>query len=369
MHNSLDHCKNFLEKLTPPETLHCVCGFDGFVDTLVRPVRQAHLSGHDRYFPTIQSFGEYLVGKGGKSCSISLEAIRTSFGGNAPILSSAMASLGVTVCCVGAMGYPTEDEVFAQMNPRCQRISVAKPGYANALEFDDGKIILTQNTAIEQIGYADIENAMGTDALMDKLENCHGAALVNWGEIVAMHKLWETVLEKLQKRGNPFARKPLLVDFADCSARSTQEILDVMALMGQFNQLFDVCVSVNLNEFQTLCRAAGIEPLLDAEHSRQLQARLGVTTLVIHTLKDAFWVQGEANVFVQSSGRHVQKPVISTGGGDHFNAGLLTALMAGATPEDALVLANATAGSFVSQGKSPSLPDIILFLEQWRASL
>ncbi len=367
MINSIQNCIDFIKNIDNPNDCSCVCGFDGFIDTIVRPVQNAEQNGQGRYFETIKSFGEYLAGKGGKSCSINLEVKRTRFGGNAPILSSALAGFGAKVYCVGALGYPSEDEIFSLMHPNCEKISISKPGLCNALEFDDGKILLTQNSGIENISYEDIERSIGTDKLVDLIGNCHGMALVNWGEITLMHKLWQNILDRLNQLYLNQPKKPMLIDFADSSARSSEEINGVIELVGGFNKLFDVCVSVNLNEYQTLCRAVGIDDKCSRENAEQLFAKLNVKTFVIHTLKEAYFIQKD--IFEEKSNMHVKKPVISTGGGDNFNAGLLFALVNRATPEVCLNFANATSAYFVSNGKSPELLDLVMFLENWKDSL
>ena len=39
-------------------------GFDGFADTIVRPLRQAATAGQDaQLFETIRAFGEFLISK------------------------------------------------------------------------------------------------------------------------------------------------------------------------------------------------------------------------------------------------------------------------------------------------------------------
>ena len=58
-----------------------VVGFDGFVDTLARPI----LSGN-RPFDTSGALGEAIAGQAGKSCSIELEVISRRMGGNAPLV-------------------------------------------------------------------------------------------------------------------------------------------------------------------------------------------------------------------------------------------------------------------------------------------
>lgn len=50
-----------------------VVGFDGFIDTIARPLRATAAAGQPAQpFETIADFGAYLVGQAGKSCSVAL---------------------------------------------------------------------------------------------------------------------------------------------------------------------------------------------------------------------------------------------------------------------------------------------------------
>ena len=61
-----------------------------------------------------------------------------------------------------------------------------------------------------------------------------------------------------------------------------------------------------------------------------------------------------------------EKPLITTGAGDHFNAGFVTGQVLGLDPEGALTLGVCTSGHYVRTAKSPSLDDLEKFLANWR---
>ncbi len=63
-------------------------------------------------------------------------------------------------------------------------------------------------------------------------------------------------------------------------------------------------------------------------------------------------------------GPFVAQPLISTGAGDHFNAGYALAGILGGDLEQRLQLGVATSGYYVRTAKSPSLPDIRRFLKK-----
>ena len=80
-------------------------GFDGFIDRIVRPLRPADVSGEPaKPFATIREFGEYLIDKAEKSCSIELHEQARQLGGNMPFLSRAAGGLRSTTAHYNSTG-------------------------------------------------------------------------------------------------------------------------------------------------------------------------------------------------------------------------------------------------------------------------
>ena len=55
-------------------------------------------------------------------------------GGNGPIMANALASAGLSVNYIGAVGFPTLHPVFEEMARRAKVIRIADPGHTDALE-------------------------------------------------------------------------------------------------------------------------------------------------------------------------------------------------------------------------------------------
>ena len=64
-------------------------------------------------------------------------------------------------------------------------------------------------------------------------------------------------------------------------------------------------------------------------------------------------------------GPYCKNPVLTTGAGDHFNGGFVSALLAGLTTEEALYAAVATSGWYVRNGRSPGASDLMDMLGHW----
>jgi len=364
----LQACLNELERIAQaaPSAARPVCaaGFDGFIDTLVSPVMKA--GTHENRFRTIQQFGEYVAGKSGQSGAIELELKSRRAGGNAPIFSQALASLGVQVHCLAAMGFPEPDPIFAPIAAHCDAHSVAAPGLCTALEFEDGKIFLTQNDGIRSIEYGQIKARVGAERLAEIARGSSAIAMLNWGEIEAMQQVWQGALEDFSAQSDPAKRKTLLVDFADLSARSAAEIEAVLALLKRYRPWFDTQLSMNRNEFQILSGVLALAPTLDAASVQKMLQSLGVDGLAVHTPQRSFHASAAACERVEN--RYVGKPLISTGAGDHFNAGFMFGLLHRLDMQTALILAGAVSGYFVSRGCGPNPAQLADFIRQWQAS-
>ena len=120
-------------------------GFDAFVDSVVKVIRQKDVDGKAHYFESTLAFGEYIVDKGKKSFSIEMEEITNKLGGNMPIMANAVAQMGPKVSCIGPMGRDAIHPVFRPMQEYCELYSYADPGLTKVLEFPSGKMIFVNN--------------------------------------------------------------------------------------------------------------------------------------------------------------------------------------------------------------------------------
>ena len=97
--------------------------------------------------------------------------------------------------------------------------------------------------------------------------------------------------------------------------------------------------------------------------AEKLREKIGVSSAVIHKLKFAVSA-GPGGEFL-TQGPFCERPLKSTGAGDRFNAGYCLGLLAGATPENCLILGCAASGYFVRNAQSPSREEIAGFLKNW----
>jgi sugar/nucleoside kinase (ribokinase family) len=126
----------------------------------------------------------------------------------------------------------------------------------------------------------------------------------------------------------------------------------------------DVILGLNLKEAQQIAEVLHIRPPTDLEqHLDQLAAdirkTLGVHTVVIHPRSGAAAATSEQSA--NFAGPFIQQPLISTGAGDHFNAGFTAGRLLGFELDECLCLGTATSGYYVRHAKSPAKSELAEF--------
>ena len=116
-------------------------GLDGFVDEILHVVDKRESADKYQRLTTIAKYADRLAAAAGKSTNVEMVNQLTKLGGNGPIMANALASFGMKVCYLGNLGFPSLHPVFADFAKQAEVYSIAEPGYTDALEFEDGKII------------------------------------------------------------------------------------------------------------------------------------------------------------------------------------------------------------------------------------
>jgi hypothetical protein len=339
-------------------------GFDGFIDTIVRIIRDKQEQEPSSLFKKIREFGTYIREKAGASFSLELKEISLKAGGNMPNLANALGRLGATVNCVGALGYPQIHGIFKTLPSACRLYSFAEPGTATAFEFADGKIMFAQMGGLNQLGWNKIKGIIGMDTLIKLYKESDLLCMVNWSEIDASTDIWKGILKDVLPECFFTGEKPIaFFDLSDCSKRSKESIKQALRLISQFTQYSRVILGLNKNEARQIYWV-----LYEKYADKNLQylggrifEKLKVDTLLLHSSKEAIAYNEEGSFAAPSF--FIQNPVISTGAGDNFNAGFCIARLLKLDPDLSVMFANSVAALYVKTGISPELTDVIDFLD------
>ena len=356
-------------KLSTANQKEAIVGLDGFVDKIIRPVANRFGQGTDfEPIPTIEAFGKRILNAAGQSANIELYEDYEKLGGNGPIMANAIAAGAIKVRYIGALGrpvYPVFEEFAAQTNA----VSIADPGITQAVEFEDGKIMFGKMSDLDTITLQRIIDEMGEGAFLDAVNRADLLALVNWTMIPNMTNIFEDLLTRILPNVGPKeSGRYFYFDLTDPAKRSQTDLKEAVSVISRFTAHGYATLGLNLSEACQVSEVLGLEKVtndsagLRAAASR-IRNALRLSCVVIHPREGAAAATHDGDWWVD--GPFCKNPKISTGAGDHFNAGFASAQLIGLSPEACLLVAVATSGQYVRTGKSPSLRDSAHFIESW----
>ena len=344
-------------------------GLDGFVDDILHVVDKREDAEKYLRLPTIAQLAERLAGAAGRSTNIELVSQLNKLGGNGPIMANALASFGLKVTYLGILGYPNLHPVFADFAKRAEVHSIAEPGYTDALEFEDGKIMLGKHQSLKQMNWQNIKSRFGADKFSAKFGSADLVGFVNWTMLTYMSEIWAAVLKEVcpAMKG---PRRKLFIDLADPEKRTNEDILGALELVAQFQKYFDVVLGLNEKESGEVGKHLGLDTSDRTEKGLirlcgEIHQRVHVNTLIIHPTAYALASGPDGTAVVQ--GPFTPKPKITTGAGDHFNSGFCLGKLLGFSTERCLLTGVATSGYYVRTGQSPAIMDLANMLRDWPA--
>ncbi len=346
-----------------------IVGFDGFVDTIVTPVG-LRLGQGENFTPiqTLTEFGQRIVGAAGKSTNIELYPRMDKLGGNGPIMANALLATGARVTYIGALGQPQVHPVFAGLAAKARTFSICDAAHTTAVECTDGKIMLGQMKCLDEITYARICAVMGKDNFHAELGSADLVSLINWTMVPNMTAILVELVERVMP-ALPAHDRIFFFDLCDPEKRSVEDLRAALTAMAKFAQFGRVTLGLNLKEAQQVYAALGFAAVGEDEGSlrkmaSEIRATLALTTVVVHPRECAACATADGTWCVP--GPYTTTPLITTGAGDHFNAGFSTGQLLGLSPEACLALGVSTSGHYVRTAQSPSLVDLETFLANWR---
>lgn len=354
-----------LRSAFPP--VRALLGFDGFVDTICDAVETRHSAQSYSRIPTLRAFGERIAAAAGKSANVEIVPTMVKLGGNGPIMANALSALGLSVTYCGMTGLSAPHEVFAEFSGRAKLLPICDPAFTDAYEFDDGKLIVGKHATVAQVSWESIEKNVGRDVFGSAWREVRFVGIVNWTMLPFMTALWRAMQSELPQEGE---RKTLFFDLADPEKRSREDIFEALETIAGFQSHHDVILGLNEKEAlqvaQTLDISTPLGGVLDHQSAPELaaaiRARLEVGVVVIHPTRFAAAASSDEAACVP--GPWIASPLISTGAGDHFNAGFCLGQLLGGTLAQSLQIGVGTSGFYVRSAQSPSKTDLAAFLEE-----
>ncbi len=363
-----DICQSTSKKLAAAAatlpSITATIGLDGFVDEIIAIVDKRQ--GFEKFdaIPTIEVFGRKVLAAVGQSANFELVVKQMKLGGNGPIMANALAAAGLAVNYIGAVGFPTLHPVFEEMARRAKVISIAEPGHTDALEFNDGKLMLGKYSHLTDVNWANLMLRVGRDALADMVAQSKVFGFVNWTMLPFLSDIWAQLLASgfLRQGG---IRRIFMVDLCDPEKRPDTDIREAMNILTAAQEQADVILGLNLKESTTIAEVMGIpvqgepEPQIE-QTAANIRKKLNLSCVVVHPRRGA--AAATATETAAFAGPFVREPKISTGAGDHFNAGFCLGRVLGFSLAESLCTGVATSGYYVRTAISPEATQLAEFI-------
>jgi sugar/nucleoside kinase (ribokinase family) len=356
--------RKLAEKASSVKSIKAMVGLDGFVDEIISVVDKRHDHGKFDAVKTIGHLGAKITAAAGESSNYELVVKQRKLGGNGPIMANALASMGLDVTYIGNLGYPNLDPVFHDFAKKAKVISIAEPGHTDALEFEDGKLMLGKHETLHDVNWDNLLSRVGRDQLKKLMDGAQLIGMVNWTMLPNMSRIWAKLLDEIVPNVERHQRK-LFIDLADPEKRTHGDILDALKLLTRFQDQVDVILGLNLKESLEVADVLGLPGRSDPEaaieeNARAIREKLNVSCVVIHPRRSAAAATEASSA--KFAGPFVQQPKISTGAGDHFNAGFCLGNLLGFSLEESLCTGVATSGYYVRTAESPTATQLAEFI-------
>ena len=345
-------------------SISAVIGLDGFVDEIAQVVDKRASAGEFDRIATIERFAGRIREARGQSANIEVVVKLQKIGGNGPIMANALAAIGLGVTCIGSLGYPDVHPVFHELAQRARILSIAQACHTDALEFDDGKIMLGKLTPTAEITWDNLVARVGIDEMVRLVATSRLRGTVNWTMLPYMNDIWRRLASDVLPEVPP-GERILFVDLADPEKRTREDLRVGLKVLEVFKPFMHVILGLNLKEATQVAAALDIPVSADPEKEIEslamaIRQKMDLGTVVIHPRSGG--AAADANGSATFAGPFVKHPKISTGAGDHFNAGFVAGRLLGLSLAEALCMGTATSGFYVRSASSPTLTDLVEFI-------
>jgi sugar/nucleoside kinase (ribokinase family) len=182
-------------------------------------------------------------------------------------------------------------------------------------------------------------------------------ALVNWSELSFSQFLWRETYEKAFSGQMEDKGKYILFDLCDVSRKSKKEIGDVLQLIGKFAKKRTAVLSLNENEALVIGENI-YKGILDVEGiAKNLREDYQIDEIIIHGVKFSLMLTDRCMIIEDTI--FVEKPIKTTGAGDHYNGALAVGLLMGLDDGKRVELAHLITNHYIRTGRSPREGDLM----------
>jgi hypothetical protein len=353
---------------------NCFLGFDGYVDSLYSLCQSRESATEWTRMENMKSFGDLIINVAGSSANIERVLKRKISGGFAPNSCKAFNGIGINVFLVAALGYPNIGEAFKPLTVKdsIDVISFANPGETAGLEFNDGKIMMTDFENILKIDWSLLMERVGFENLFNIIEKTDIMGFGHWSLIPYLEEIWAHFLYDILPSMKKVKNKLFFVDLADIKKRSKNDILNMLNQLQKIDHHVPVMLSLNDQEAIDISKALDNVNTINSRKDdyvdyikggKLINEDVKISYLVIHSPHFATISTKENHYWITEG--FTSKPRYTTGAGDHFHSGVAAGLACNLTPQEAILMGNALTAIFVRTGYSPNFNQLTQFIESY----
>jgi hypothetical protein len=313
----------------------------------------------------MKDYGEKIIEAAGLSMNIEMLPISQKLGGNGTILANSLLQMGVRTNYIGALGKAEIHSVFSEFHKYSNVISISDPGYTDAIEFYDGKIISSKLDNLKEVNWDSLKKHISLEQLAFCLDQSNAIGFENWSLLVNVTSIWKGILKEVVPLMYPNKQKTIFFDLADPAKRMDSDIMEALHCISEYQQYFSVTLGVNKKEAIQLANLLGAnkQNMTLQELSIYLKEKLKISVVMVHSAQQSCAVGKGGAILIE--GPYCEQPKIKTGAGDHFNAGFLYGQMMEFNLLECLILGTANSGCYIRNAESPTIKQLINFLYEW----
>jgi len=357
MNAYVDYINNFDGKI--------LLGCDGFIDETYEIVDVRN--GHSDYtaMQRLKQFGELIVERADGGVGVELVWKRRCEGGCGINTGRIAAILGINPILPGLYGAPAIDPAFEPFQECCELISLGNPALTIALEFSDGKVLMSDIAAVSNLTWKDIKERVGEDKLKEIFTGVDILGLGYWSLTAHFDDIFMGFMTQCDAPKPP---RRMFLDFADIKKKSQEAFSKSLNLIRTYNEKIPMTLSLNEHEVLELFARVGVEkPALEAAALlpalAQAREKIGFDELVVHTPE--FGAASSATDGEAFARQERQQNVVRlAGAGDSFNGGYVCASLGELSLKQRLVVANAATAFFVTHATGPKRAELIAQIEK-----
>jgi len=360
------------------ESRTALIGFDGFIDSILHMVdRRTDMTptGYTR-IETIAAFSARCAAAAGRSTNIEQVLVEDRFGGNGPLLAGALASLETPTTYIGAISDHQRigiHPVFAAFAAKCRKaVAIGPPSSTLCLEFDDGKLMFNNTSLVQAVTWGAIVKRIGLEPLIAMFDEADLIGVVNWSLLGGVPGIWRGMMKDVWPRIRVKNRR-LAIDLSDPAKRTDEDVRSAMGQLLELNGLpgLRVTLGLNLAESERIVSVMGgdVSPARSMAtlgetvmaRAAEIQRLTDLDCIAVHPREgagaataggEAAWIEGP----------FTNEPRLSTGAGDHFNAGFVFGQLHSMTLGECLACGVAVSGAYVRDARSPDVARLHDFL-------